>query len=124
MQVSNKFIRSAGTSLVAVFLVAGAALATGSFVSGGVRLDDGKPVSDLSSESPTATAGSTFETTESAELESESPSASPETETESASDAPDETAEPSDDHDDDHDGDRAGHDAGHDDDDNDKGSDD
>lgn len=46
MRFTNPMIRSVGTAVVTVFLVAGAAFATSSFVAGG-RTDDGIPASTM-----------------------------------------------------------------------------
>ena len=75
MRSSNTMIRSVGTATVALFLVAGAALATSSFVAGG-RTADTAPAA--ATDDATETPGSTEEPT--GTPEAEEPTGTPEAE--------------------------------------------
>lgn len=96
MDSKRKLIRSAGTSVVALFLIAGAAFATSAFV-GSARQVDSAPAGASSSESPEAsdelgTEDATGAPEATDELETEEPSETPEV-GEDATGAPEATGE-------------------------------
>jgi hypothetical protein len=110
MKLNSRMIRPIGTSIVAVFLVAGAAFATSTFV-GGSRHTDAVPAA-LDVPASDDTNAESAEPGETAEVEADAPSAG----TEGESAEPSETPEASDDHGGSIDGQVAGPTGGHDDD--------